>query len=436
MYSALEIINKKKRNEPLLKEEIEYIIKGFMDGTIKDYQMSAFLMAIYFTEMTAEEVAYLTEAMVHSGQVIDLSFIDDVVVDKHSTGGVGDKVSLLVVPIIASLGIPIIKMSGKGLGHTGGTIDKLEAIKGFRAELSEADLIDHAQTYKIALVGQTENIAPADKEIYALRDVTGTVDSLPLIASSIMSKKLATGVDGIVLDVKVGDGAFMKTVEDATALAEMMVQIGESLNKQVTAILTPMNQPLGREVGNINEVQEAVRLLKNESFDDDLYTVTLEVAAQMAQMSTKYNDFSIEALKQIVEEHIKNGAAYEKFVQLITIQGGDVDAINHVKYEDIYSIKALEDGYITKVKTEEIGYIASRLGAGRETTDSVIDYDAGLTIHVKIGDYVKKGEVILTGRTNRTYDQSLQKRMEDAFTISHTKDIETTSPILGIVRSK
>src|SRR5699024_8275455 len=327
-------------------------------------------------------------------------------------------------------------MSGKGLGHTGGTIDKLEAIKGFRAELSEADLIDHAQTYKIALVGQTENIAPADKEIYALRDVTGTVDSLPLIASSIMSKKLATGVDGIVLDVKVGDGAFMKTVEDATALAEMILQIAESLNKQLTAILAPMNQPLGREVGNINEVQEAVRLLKNESFDDDLYTVTLEVAAQMAQMSTKYNDFSIEALKQIVEEHIKNGAAYEKFVQVITIQGGDVDAINHVKYEDIYSIKALEDGYITKVKTEEIGYIASRLGAGRETTDSVIDYDAGLTIHVKIGDYVKKGEVILTGRTNRTYDQSLQKRMEDAFTISHTKDIETTSPILGIVRSK
>lgn len=435
MLSAGEIINKKKRKETLSKEEINFMIDGFMDERVKDYQMSAFLMAVYFTSMTTQEVAHLTEAMVHSGTVMDLSFIDDVVLDKHSTGGVGDKVSLLVVPIIASLGIPIVKMSGKGLGHTGGTVDKLEAITGFQSELTEEQLIKNVKSHHIALVGQTENIAPADKKIYALRDVTGTVDSLPLIASSIMSKKLATGVDGIVLDVKVGDGAFMKTVEEAKELAEMMVHIGKQLNKKVTAILTPMDQPLGREIGNINEVQEAAQLLKSNNYDEDLFTVTLEIASQMAQMSTKYQANSISEIKTEIKTHIANGQAYDKFCELIELQGGDVASINRHIYENKYVIKAKNNAFVKQIKTEEIGYIASKLGAGRETTDSVIDYDAGLTIHVKVGDYVKAGDILLEGRTARSYDSSLEKRMHDAFTFSEKEAVAKIEPILGIVRS-
>src|SRR5690625_4474525 len=269
IVSPIEIINKKKRNIELSDDEIEFMIKGYTNDDIPDYQMSAFLMAIYFNGMTSDEVSSLTKSMVHSGDTVDLSFIHDTVVDKHSTGGVGDKVSIIIVPLIASLNIPIIKMSGRGLGHTGGTIDKFESIQGFNTELTNNQLLLNIKKYNMALIGQTKNVAPADKKIYALRDVTGTVDSLPLIASSIMSKKIATGVDGIVLDVKVGDGAFMKTVAEARELAKIMISIGKRLNKQTAAILTTMDQPLGREIGNINEVQEAVQLLRNETVASD-----------------------------------------------------------------------------------------------------------------------------------------------------------------------
>lgn len=434
MFSPVEIINKKKRNIELSESEINFMIQGYTNNEIPDYQMSAFLMAVYFTGMTNNEVSALTKSMINSGDTVDLSFINDTVVDKHSTGGVGDKVSLIVVPLVASLGIPIIKMSGRGLGHTGGTVDKLESIKGFKTELSNEQLISNIKNHKIALIAQTGNIAPADKKIYALRDVTGTVDSLPLIASSIMSKKIATGVDGIVLDVKVGDGAFMKTVEEAKKLSKLMVNIGENLNKKVVAILTPMDQPLGKEIGNINEVQEAVNLLKNESYDDDLMEVSLEVAAQMAQMSSKYENVEIEEIKSLLIENIKSGKAYEKFTELVKVQGGDIDSIFITKYEDIYIIKSDMDGYVNEIKTEELGYIASQLGAGRITKDSVLDHHAGLTINVKLGDKVTKGQVLLTGRTAKEFSKELEQRMQKVFTIETKSNNFKSNPIIDIIK--
>lgn len=425
IVSPIEIINKKKRNIELSDDEIEFMIKGYTNDDIPDYQMSAFLMAIYFNGMTNDEVSTLTKCMVESGDTIDLSFIDDTVVDKHSTGGVGDKVSIIIIPLIASLNIPIIKMSGKGLGHTGGTIDKFESISGFNTDLTDKELLSNIKKYNMALIGQTKNVAPADKKIYALRDVTGTVDSLPLIASSIMSKKIATGVDGIVLDVKVGDGAFMKTIEEARKLAQIMIEIGNQLNKQVVAILTPMNQPLGKEIGNINEIQEAIKLLKNKDYDDDLLEVCLEVAAQMAKMSSSYENKESEEIKKTLLENIKNGKAYEKFCQLIEIQGGDVKSAFTNKYDDVYSIKSTQDGYVTNIQTEELGYIAAQLGAGRVTKDSKLDYHAGLSIKVKLGDKVKQGQILLTGRTGKQFNPELETRMQQAIKInSHMKEID------------
>lgn len=434
MFSPVEIINKKKRNIELSENEIDFMIQDYTNNKIPDYQMSAFLMAVYFTGMTSNEVSALTKSMINSGDTVDLSFINDTVVDKHSTGGVGDKVSLIVVPLVSSLDIPIIKMSGRGLGHTGGTVDKLEAIKGFKTELTDEKLIENIKNHNIALIGQTGNIAPADKKIYALRDVTGTVDSLPLIASSIMSKKIATGVDGIVLDVKVGDGAFMKTVEEATALSKIMVDIGKQLNKKVVTILTPMDQPLGKEIGNINEVQEAVKLLKNEEYDVDLMEVSLEVAAQMARMSSNYDNKEIIEIKDLLRENITNGKAYDKLCELIEIQGGEVDSILINKYEDKYIIKSDKDGYVHEIKTEELGYIASQLGAGRITKESILDHHAGITIKVKLGEKVKQGQVLLTGRTGKEFNKELEQRMQKVLTIISEKKIINNKPIIDIVK--
>lgn len=434
MFSPIEIIHKKKHNIELTEAEINFMVQGYTQDQIPDYQMSAFLMAIYFTGMTASEVAALTKSMIHSGEVVDLSFIQDTVVDKHSTGGVGDKVSLIVVPLVASLEIPVIKMSGRGLGHTGGTIDKLEAIEGFKTELTHDELMHNIKHYQMALISQTANIAPADKKIYALRDVTGTVDSLPLIASSIMSKKIATGVDGIVLDVKVGDGAFMKTVDEAVQLSQLMVEIGKQLQKQVVAILTPMDQPLGKEIGNINEVQEAVKLLKYETFDQDLMDVCLEVAAQMAKMTNKYRDTELDVIKDLLMTNIKNGSAYDKFCQLVDIQGGNLKRLFDQKYEDQYVIKSDTAGYVSRIKTEELGYIASRLGAGRITKESKLDHHAGLTIHVKLGDDVKPGQVLLTGRTKKPYDSELAQRMKQAIELSSERKEREFPPIIDIIK--
>lgn len=434
MFSPAEIINKKKQSIELSEAEIEFMVQGYTKDEIPDYQMSAFLMAVYFTGMTSHEVSTLTKYMVESGDTVDLSFIGDTVVDKHSTGGVGDKVSIVVVPLVASLGVPIIKMSGRGLGHTGGTLDKLESIEGFQTELTEEQLLENSKKHKIALIGQTGNIAPADKKIYALRDVTGTVDSLPLIASSIMSKKIATGVDGIVLDVKVGDGAFMKTVEEARSLSKIMIDIGKQLNKNVVAILTPMNQPLGKEIGNINEVQEAARLLKNEAYDKDLMEVSLEVAAQMAKMSSSFQEKSIDEIKELLIEKIENGQAYEKFYELVTIQNGNIDTLFEVKYDDVYTIKSDTEGYVDEIKTEDLGYIASQFGAGRVTKDSVLDYHAGLTIHVKLGEKVQPGQVLLTGKTGKAFNAALEARMKDVIKITTENNKVDTTPIIDIIK--
>lgn len=410
----LEIISKKKEGLALSKEEITYFIEGYTKGEIPDYQASALLMAIYFKGMDEEETNSLTMAMVESGDQIDLSSIKGIKVDKHSTGGVGDKVSLIVIPLVASLGIPVAKMSGRGLGHTGGTIDKLESIRGFNIELSMEKFFDNVNKYHMAIVGQTGDLTPADKKLYALRDVTGTVDSIPLIASSIMSKKIASGSDAIVLDVKVGNGAFMKTVEDARKLARAMVSIGNGLGRKTVAVLTNMNEPLGHEVGNANEVREAIDALKGKG-SQDLISVAVTIASYMAVLGGAYKN--LEDAEKRIREVIEDGTALEKFVTLAEIQGGDKDMILHPELlpqaklsVPVFSTK---NGYVHEIKAEEIGTAAMLLGAGRETKEDVIDYAAGISLSKKVGDEVKGGEVLCTLLTNReNYKEAYDKAME------------------------
>ena len=410
----LEIISKKKEGLALSKEEINYFIKGYTKGEIPDYQASALLMAIYFKGMDEEETNNLTMAMVESGDQIDLSSIKGIKVDKHSTGGVGDKVSLIVIPLVASLGIPVAKMSGRGLGHTGGTIDKLESIRGFNIELSMEKFFENVNKYHMAIVGQTGDLTPADKKLYALRDVTGTVDSIPLIASSIMSKKIASGSDAIVLDVKVGNGAFMKTVEDARKLARAMVSIGNGLGRKTVAVLTNMNEPLGHEVGNANEVREAIDALKGKG-SQDLISVAVTIASYMAVLGGAYENLN-DAEKRI-REVIADGTALDKFVTLAEIQGGDKEMILHPELlpEAKLSIPvySTSNGYVHEIKAEEIGTAAMLLGAGRETKEDIIDYAAGISLSKKVGDEVKGGEVLCTLLTNReNYKEAYDKALE------------------------
>ncbi|MDD4503838.1 MAG: thymidine phosphorylase, partial [Clostridiaceae bacterium] len=321
-----DIITRKRNGEELTKEEIQFFINGYTEGSIPDYQASALLMAIYFQGMSKKETAELTMAMVNSGETVDLSAIKGVKVDKHSTGGVGDKISLIVIPLVATLGIPIAKMSGRGLGHTGGTIDKLEAISGFRTELTRDEFINNVNKYKMAVSGQSGNLVPADKKLYALRDVTATVDSIPLIASSIMSKKIASGADCIVLDVKVGSGAFMKSVEEAVELAKTMVEIGKSLNRETVAIVTDMSQPLGHEVGNSNEIKEAIDVLKGKGSEDET-EVALTIASYMAILGGAFEDFD-KAYSEL-QGIIRTGKAIDKLKLLIQIQGGDTEVVDN-----------------------------------------------------------------------------------------------------------
>lgn len=410
----LEIISKKKEGLALSKEEINYFIKGYTKGEIPDYQASALLMAIYFKGMNEEETNNLTMAMVESGDQIDLSSIKGIKVDKHSTGGVGDKVSLIVIPLVASLGIPVAKMSGRGLGHTGGTIDKLESIRGFNIELSMEKFFDNVNKYHMAIVGQTGDLTPADKKLYALRDVTGTVDSIPLIASSIMSKKIASGSDAIVLDVKVGNGAFMKTVEDARKLARAMVSIGNGLGRKTVAVLTNMNEPLGHEVGNANEVREAIDALKGKG-SRDLISVAVTIASYMAVLGGAYKN--LEDAEKRIREVIEDGTALEKFVTLAEIQGGDKNMILHPELlpEAKLSVPVFstKNGYVHEIKAEEIGTAAMLLGAGRETKEDIIDYAAGISLSKKVGDEVKGGEVLCTLLTNReNYKEAYNKALE------------------------
>lgn len=418
----LDLIDKKKKGKKLSKEEIYYIVQGYTDGKIPDYQISALLMAIYFQGMDAEETRMLTMAMVESGDQIDLSAIEGIKVDKHSTGGVGDKVSLVVIPLVASLGIPVAKMSGRGLGHTGGTIDKLESIEGFDIGLSMEKFMENVNTYKMAIVGQTGDLTPADKKLYALRDVTATVDSIPLIASSIMSKKIASGSDAIVLDVKVGNGAFMKTLDDARDLAKAMVSIGRGLGRETVAVLTNMNEPLGMEVGNANEVREAIKTLKGEGAQD-LVNVSVTIAGHMAVLGGAFD--SIDDAEKAIRMNMKNGKALEMLKTLVRIQGGNTSQIEHPDLLPTAKISvpviAKKNGFVHEIKAEEIGTAAMLLGAGRETKEDVIDYAAGITLLKKVSDEVKEGDVLCTLLTNRENYQDAYDKAQEAYDIADTK---------------
>lgn len=431
---AVDIIEKKKHNMTLSKEEIDFLILGYTNGEIPDYQMSAFLMTVYFNGMNSEEIANLTESFVKSGDSVDLSEIDGIKVDKHSTGGVGDKISLIVIPLVASFGVPVAKMSGRGLGHTGGTIDKLESIEGFRTDLSPDEFINNVNKYKMAIVGQTANLTPADKKIYALRDVTSTIDSIPLIASSIMSKKIASGADSIVLDVKVGSGAFMKTIEEAEALARTMVSIGKNLGRNTIAVITNMDQPLGHEVGNSNEVMEAIKVLKGEGSVDET-EIALAIAANMCVLGGAFSNMD-EAYKGL-KESISSGRAIEKLKELIKIQGGNPNIIDNPdllpKAKNIHPIKADKDGYIYSIDAESIGIGAMLLGAGRKKKEDPIDPAAGITLISKMGDKVSKGDIICQLRTNLDEIDDAMEKVKGAFVIKDEKP-KTNPFIYNIIR--
>ena len=415
----VDIIEKKKHGFSLSKAEIDFVVDGYTKESIPDYQMSSFLMAVYFKGMDKDETANLTLAFVDSGDKVDLSSIEGIKVDKHSTGGVGDKISLIVIPLVASVGVPVAKMSGRGLGHTGGTIDKLESIDGFRIELGEDEFINNVNKYKMAITGQSANLVPADKKIYALRDVTSTVDSIPLIASSIMSKKIASGADAIVLDVKVGSGAFMKSLDEARLLAQTMVDIGNSLNRKTIAIITNMNQPLGTEVGNANEIKEAIDVLKGQGSLDET-TVALTIASYMCMLGGAFEDF--ESAYKDLKERIYSGKAIDKFKELIRIQGGNPDIVDNPellpssKYH--HEIKSKKLGYIKSIDAESIGISAMLLGAGRKSKEEAIDFAAGITLKKKIGDKVDIGDIICILHTNKQeIDEAIEKTL-DAFIIS------------------
>ncbi len=418
----VDLIQKKKLGGTLSKDEIDFIISGFEKGEIPDYQISALLMAIYYKGMNSQETADLTDAFVNSGERVDLSSIDGTIVDKHSTGGVGDKISLIVLPLVASVGIPVAKLSGKGLGHTGGTIDKLESIEGFKTELSNEEFIYNVNNYKMAIISQTNNLTPADKKIYSLRDVTATVDSIPLIASSIMSKKIASGADAIVLDVKVGSGAFMKSIEEATELAKVMVNIGKKLNKNTVAVITNMNQPLGNEIGNSNEIKEVIDVLRGNGPEDETI-IALTIASHMCVLGGAFNKF--ETAYEKLMEIISSGKAVSMLKRLVNIQGGNGDFIDNPdkfpQAKNHIEIKTTESGYINLLNAEKIGVSAMLLGAGRKTKEDKIDHAAGISLRKKVGDKVEKNDVLCVLHTN--YDDYTQAKSLaiSAFTISNEK---------------
>lgn len=395
-----DIIEKKRNGNELSKEEIEFFIKGYTNGSIPDYQASAFCMAVYFKGMTENETVLLTEAMANSGDTVDLSMFGTLSADKHSTGGVGDKTSLIVAPIVASLGGKVTKMSGRGLGHTGGTVDKLESIPGYKTTLSGDDFISQVERVGMAIIGQSGNLTPADKKLYALRDVTATVDSIPLIVSSIMSKKIAAGSHNIVLDVKCGSGAFMKTLDDAEILANEMVKIGKGCGRNTAALITDMDRPLGSAVGNSLEVIEAVQVLKGE-LDNDLKEVCVSLASELISLVLSVSH--CEALT-MVNNALNSGKAFEKMKEWISAQGGDVSFIENTdkfpKAESVYDVLADSDGYISSMDTEKIGLASVILGAGRENKEASIDFSAGIMLYKKTGDKISKGEKLATLFTN------------------------------------
>ena len=413
----VDIIEKKRDGKELTTQEINFFIEGYTKGDIPDYQASALAMAIYFQDMNDRERADLTHAMVNSGDTIDLSGIDGIKVDKHSTGGVGDTTTLVLAPLVASLGIPVAKMSGRGLGHTGGTIDKLESVKGFHVELTKEQFIDLVNRDKVAVMGQSGNLTPADKKLYALRDVTGTVNSIPLIASSIMSKKIAAGADAIVLDVKTGDGAFMKTEKDAEELAHAMVRIGNHVGRKTIAIISDMSQPLGFAIGNALEVKEAIETLQGKG-PQDLTDLVLTLGSQMVILAKKAE--TTQEAKAMLREAITNGKAIAKFKEFLQNQGGDASVVDdtaklpQAKYQ--IELPAKKSGYVSRMVADEIGVASMLLGAGRATKEDTIDLAVGIVLHKKVGDKVSEGESLLTIHSNReNVDEVIQKLYDNIF---------------------
>ena len=420
MIRMYDLIMKKRNGGSLTKEEIEYMVKEYTADRIPDYQMSAMMMAIYFVGMNAEETVALTMAMAHSGDMMDLSSIAGVKVDKHSTGGVGDKTSIALTPMVAACGVKIAKMSGRGLGHTGGTIDKLESFPGFTTGITEEHFLKQVNDIGVSIMGQTLDIAPADKKLYALRDVTATVDNMSLIASSIMSKKLAAGADGIVLDVKTGSGAFMKTEEDSFALAKEMVKIGNGAGRKTVAVISDMDEPLGYAVGNALEVKEAIDTLCGNG-PADFVELCLELGSRMLLVGKKAKN--VEEAKEMLRAAIDNGSALRKLAEFVAAQGGDATAVYDTSLLPTASLEvpltAEKDGYISTIQCEEVGICSLILGGGRETKDSVIDLSVGIVLNKKKGDYVRKGDTIAVLFANdKGKEEAAEKRLRAAITIS------------------
>ncbi len=429
-----EIIGKKRDSKELSKEEISYFVSKYTDGTITDYQAAALIMAMYINGMNEEETTNLTLEMASSGDVLDLSEISNNVIDKHSTGGVGDKITLILLPIIASLGIPVAKMSGRGLSYTGGTVDKLESIPGFRTQIDIRDFINNVKKIGISLIGQTANLAPADKKMYALRDTINCVESIPLIVSSIMSKKIAAGANKIVLDVTVGSGAFMKNKEDATKLSNMMKKIGKMAERETICVLTNMNEPVGYAIGNILEVIEVVECLKG-NVPEDIKEIITTIGSYIIKLSGKNDD--LEENKKMILENIENGKAYNKFLELIENQGGDIEYIKcpekFEKAKYILPVIAEEDGYVQELNAEEIGKVSVMLGAGRIKKEDDIDKAVGIILNKKISDKVQKGDVLAyVHANNEQKGKEAVEKIKDIYKISEMK-IEKEKIILGIV---
>jgi pyrimidine-nucleoside phosphorylase len=411
----VDLIEHKRGGGELTNEEIDFIIQGYVNKTIPDYQISALLMAIYFQGMTTKESTALTMAMLHSGETIDLTSVKGIKVDKHSTGGVGDKTTLVLGPLVAAAGVKVAKLSGRGLGHTGGTLDKLESIPGMSIAIEPKEFLAQVNDIGIAVAGQTANLCPADKLLYALRDVTATVPSVPLIASSIMSKKLASGSDVIVLDVKIGEGAFMKTLEDARELSKVMVGIGTEVGKEVIAFITDMSQPLGYTVGNKLEVVEAIETLQGNG-PDDLTTLCREIGSYMVYRGGVTN--TLEEAKKKIDDAIHSGKAHAKQLEFIARQGGKLPALDSfVSVKETVDVKASKAGYIQKIHALDIGLAAMKMGAGRATKDDEIDPDVGIKVHVKVGDQVKQGDVLATLYNNLDDITEIKESVQDAFVI-------------------
>ncbi|OFK85678.1 pyrimidine-nucleoside phosphorylase [Streptococcus sp. HMSC056C01] len=424
---AVDLIQKKRNGQELSSNEIQWLIEGYVAGTVPDYQMSAFAMAVYFQGMTTKEISDLTMNMVKTGQEFDLSAIDGVKVDKHSTGGVGDKVTLILAPLVASFDVPVAKMSGRGLGHTGGTIDKLESIKGFQIERSQDEFIKQVQEIGVSVIGQSDQLVKADKLLYALRDVTATVDTIPLIASSVMSKKIAAGADAILLDVTVGEGAFMKTVDEARQLAQTMVNLGKAVGRKTVAVITDMSQPLGRAIGNRLEILEALEILQGKGRQDISHFIC-ELAQIMLSLA------NVEKTIEEVRQHLENGKALKKFEEMVLAQGGDLeDLYRPVKVDHVVDIPAQEDGLIAELPAMEFGLFAMRLGAGRAVKTDALDYETGIVFEKKVGESVKKGEIVAKVYANGKISPELVTDFQNYVKIKISDEAIKTREIIEII---